>query len=94
MDPEDPDDVVRHVGRRIAALRERKGLTQQELAELGGVTLKYLRRIEAGSENLSIRSLAKWAALLDGRAADLFRGRVRPAEGPGRPRSKAAKRGR
>lgn len=84
----DPDDVVLHVGRRIAALRVRHGMTQDELAERAGVSLKYLQRIEAGRENLSIKSLARWAALLEAHVAELFRGRVRSQAGPGRPNAK------
>lgn len=89
MVPEDPEDVVQHVGRRIAALREQKGLSQEEVAAEASVTVKYVQRIEAGRENLSIRSMVRWANLFDVRVVELLRGRARPQKGRGRPVERA-----
>jgi transcriptional regulator with XRE-family HTH domain len=55
----DIDDTVRNVGRRVAELRAKAGLTQEQQAERLGFTLKYLQRIEGGGENLTVRSLSK-----------------------------------
>lgn len=57
----DPDDILEALGRRIAELRRGKGLTQEQLAESLEVTPRYVQAIEAGTENLSVRSLCKLA---------------------------------
>ena len=57
----DSDRILRNVGRRIAELRTDKKMTQEQLATRAGVSLKYLQRLEAGSENLTLRSLVEWA---------------------------------
>ncbi len=71
MRPVDPDRVVRQVGRRFAELRTAAGMTQDEYAELLGVSLKYLQRIERG-ENLTIRSLVKLTNGLGVSVLELF----------------------
>lgn len=72
MEPEDPRDLQRDLGRRVAELRVERGLTQESLAEKLAVTAVYVRRIEMGRENLTLRSLARIAAILSVRTADLF----------------------
>ena len=52
------------MGAKIAQLRRERGLTQEQLSEQMGVLPQYLQRIEAGRENLTLRSLAKIAGLL------------------------------
>ena len=84
MRPQDPDRLIRAVGRRIAELRVATGWTQDELAEQASFSSKYLQRIEAGSENLTLRSMVELANVLQVRLAELL---VPPA-------STAVKRGR
>lgn len=60
------------MGRRVAELRAERGLTQETLAEKLGVSGVYVRRVELGRENLTIRSVARFAAMLSVRTADLF----------------------
>lgn len=48
----------------IRALRERKGLSQRELAELVGTTQSAIARLEAGNVSPSLRTLDKIAAAL------------------------------
>lgn len=73
MEPEQqPADVLRDLGRRIAELRAARGLTQEQLAERLDVTFQYLQRIEAGRENLTVRSLVRLATALEVLVADLF----------------------
>lgn len=83
----DPDQLIQLVGRRFAALRELRGLTQEQLAEEAGVTLKYVQRLERG-ENLSLRSLAWWSSFFDVEVIAFFRGRISPNRPPGRPKRK------
>jgi transcriptional regulator with XRE-family HTH domain len=68
---EAPGEVVRRVGRRIAELRRRRGLTQLRLAEAAGASVQYVRKVEAG-ENLTIASLSRFAALLCVSIEELF----------------------
>ena len=72
MQPENPGELLRDIGRRVAELRAERGLTQEALSEKLGVSGVYVRRIELGRENLTIRSLAHIAAILAVRTADLF----------------------
>lgn len=72
MPRHDPDRALGDVGRRIAELRRRRAWTQEEMADRVGVSLKYLQRIEAGRENLTIRSLVRVATVLDAKPRDLF----------------------
>lgn len=84
MRDSDPERVKRDVGRRVAELRRKQGLTQAEIAEVVDVTVAYFARIEGGRENLTIESLAKLAGALSVRVSELFRA----------PRSRTVKRGR
>ncbi len=70
--PEMPADVLRDVGRRVAEIREERGMTQEALSERLGVNMPYLQRIEAGRENLTIRSLVHLAVALGVRVVALF----------------------
>ena len=83
MEPLDADEIIRDVGRRVAELRAARSLTQAQLAERADVSLKYLQRVEAGGENLTIRSLVKLASLLGVGVRELFDS----------PRSRAAAKG-
>jgi DNA-binding XRE family transcriptional regulator len=81
---QDPQRVLRDIGRRVAEVRKRRRQTQEQFAESIGLSHKYLQAIEGGRENLSVRSLVKLANLLRIRAGDLFRA----------PRSRQVRRGR
>ncbi len=60
------------LGKRIKALRERKGLTQEELEEKTGVNTKYISAIERGQKNATIKTLEKIAKGLDVELYELF----------------------
>ena len=72
METRDASVVLREVGRRVAELRQGQGLTQEALAEQLGFTVKYLQRVEAGRENLTIRSLVRFADVLGVDLPELF----------------------
>ncbi|MFO0646002.1 MAG: helix-turn-helix transcriptional regulator [Polyangiales bacterium] len=72
MEPEQPGDVLRDLGRRIAELRAQNGQTQEQLSEKLNVSLQYLQRIEMGRENLTVRSLTRLAEALAVPLKDLF----------------------
>ncbi len=60
------------LGKRIKALRERKGLTQEELEEKTGVNTKYISAIERGQKNATIKTLEKIAKGLNIELYELF----------------------
>jgi len=57
---------------RIAELRASKGLTQLQLAKVGGLEVQYLRKIEQADRAPSLKTLVALAAGLDTRLAELF----------------------
>ena len=67
-----PEKIIALVGRNLADFRRQRGLTQEQLAALAGVSVKYVQRVEAGRENLTIRSLARFSTLLGVEVRDLF----------------------
>jgi len=79
---------MRAVGRRIAELRRGRGFTQSAFSEALDTTVGYVRRLEAGAENLTIRSLTEAANALHVPAIDLFRAPTDAAVRKGRPPSR------
>jgi transcriptional regulator with XRE-family HTH domain len=67
------NDVLRAVGRRVAELRAKKALTQAELSEALGMSLKYLQRIEAGRHDVGLQLTARLATALNVDIRELFR---------------------
>jgi transcriptional regulator with XRE-family HTH domain len=47
------------IGNRIRAIRNAKGLTQQNLADMSGLDYRYIGAIERGERNFSIDTLEK-----------------------------------
>jgi transcriptional regulator with XRE-family HTH domain len=50
-------DVQKAVGRRIKVVRGKRGLTQDQLAELAGLNRVHLYRIETGQQSMTLRTL-------------------------------------
>ncbi len=61
------------LGRRIRALRNSKGWTQQELGSQADINYKFLGEIERGQQNPSFNILVKIATALDVEMSELFR---------------------
>jgi transcriptional regulator with XRE-family HTH domain len=90
--PLDPYRVIRWVGGRVAEQRRAYGITQEELAERLDVSVKYLQRVEAGEENLTIESVVNVANALEVAPASLIQQpRNTQPRKPGRPRTKRSK---
>jgi transcriptional regulator with XRE-family HTH domain len=86
---------VAELGLRIVELRERRGFTQEQLAESIGVSTRHMQSAEAGEANLSLVTLGKLAGALRCSVADLFAPTERRVQRrPGRPKraSSTAKR--
>ena len=65
-------DIKRAVGKRIKAVRQRNGLTQDQLAEQVGLSPKYIIGIELGVENPTMDNLIRVAKTLGVESYDLF----------------------
>ena len=59
------------VGNRIKAIRQAKGVTQDQLAELAGLNRAHLYRLENGKQSMTLRTLKIIADALGVRARDL-----------------------
>ena len=55
----------KRVGLRIQKQRKEKGLSQEQLAELIGISLSFLGHIERGTRKASVETLARICKALD-----------------------------
>jgi transcriptional regulator with XRE-family HTH domain len=53
--------IARQFGQRVRALRTKKGISQEELAERCGVHRTYMGRIERGETNITLTNIHKIA---------------------------------
>jgi transcriptional regulator with XRE-family HTH domain len=60
-----PPEIVAFVAGRIKALRLARGLTQDAVAEALGIASKNVQRLEAGRQNLTLKTLSHIADVLD-----------------------------
>jgi transcriptional regulator with XRE-family HTH domain len=63
--PTSQSSLVGNIGRRIAQLREVRGLTQSQLTSVSRVSRSYVSRIESGKMTPSLGTLEKISAALD-----------------------------
>src|SRR3989441_4934877 len=77
------DRLLAEMGRRVRALRARRGYTLDELAARAGLSPRFLIEVESGKANISVRKLAGLAGALGLSPAALLAppegGSVRPA---------------
>jgi transcriptional regulator with XRE-family HTH domain len=59
------DDILERTGLKIIMLREKRGLTQEKLAELAGLHRAYIGQIERGEKNIGLRNLEKISKALN-----------------------------
>ncbi len=64
------------IGERIKSAREKKGLTQEQLAEMLGLTSKHISEIERGVSGLSLPALMKMNQYLGTSADYILYGKV------------------
>ncbi len=57
--------VRKFIGQRLRAVRKQKGLSQQTLGELSGLSGKFIGEVERGEKSISIDSLYAIALALD-----------------------------
>lgn len=63
---------LRRLGRRVRALREEHGWTQERAAESMGVDVTHLAKIERGTVNLTFGTIVRIAEGLDRPLSALF----------------------
>lgn len=80
------DRLIMEVGRRLAELREVRGLTQQALADALGKSMRYVQAVEAGGENLTLRTIAVFANALKVPPSAVLEAPVTKRRLPGRPK--------
>lgn len=66
--------LAKMIGQRIRALRERQGLSQEELAAKSGVHRTYVGMVERAEKNISVGALAKFAKALGTSMSSLLEG--------------------
>lgn len=74
----DEEDIRRKLGRTIVLLRERRGLSQSELARRSEVDRAFLNGIEQGRRSPTVPALVKIARGLDSTVSMLTTGIVQP----------------
>lgn len=60
------------LGKRIQTIREKKGITQEQLEERTGINAKYISAVECGQRNVTVNTLAKIAKGLNIEMYELF----------------------
>jgi transcriptional regulator with XRE-family HTH domain len=66
-------DMRRLVGRNVKRLREKKGLTQEQFAEISGFSQQYISSLERGRRNPTIITLYELSVALGVNHLDLIR---------------------
>jgi transcriptional regulator with XRE-family HTH domain len=64
--------IQRRLGRRIAQLRKRSGLTQEQFAERCDYSVEFVSLVERGINAPSVEGLARIAKVLKLEVRDLF----------------------
>lgn len=65
-------DVKKKIGQRIKDLREKKSMSQKDLAYAADLDRSYIASIENGQRNVSIVNIEKIATALDVNIKDFF----------------------
>lgn len=65
-------ELLRDFGRRLRALREQAGISQEELAFRSRLHRTYVSGVERGRRNISLVNIHRLARALDSSPASLF----------------------
>ena len=69
-----PNEIDRHVGRQIRALRKERRITQQGLGDAVGVSFKQIRKYESGENRVSAGMLYAFGRFLNVKVERFFEG--------------------
>ena len=64
--------ILQNFGSHVRELRSAKGMTQEKLAELAGLSRQYIGDVERGTRNISLVNIEKIAAALEITLPDLL----------------------
>ncbi len=79
--------LLKQLGHRVGELRAMRGLTQEQFAEVLGLSTRYVQTVESGSENLTVLTLSLLAKKLGVGIADLLEKPQTPRPKRGRPKA-------
>jgi transcriptional regulator with XRE-family HTH domain len=65
-------EVFVRFGKRLRQVRQKKGISQEKLAELAGLHRTYVSSVERGERNISLLNIEKLAQALGVRMSDLM----------------------
>ncbi|MDA8168717.1 MAG: helix-turn-helix transcriptional regulator [Nitrospiraceae bacterium] len=68
------NDIQKVFGKRVRELRLKKGLSQENLAEMSGLHWTYIGSVERGERNISLKNIKKISDALGIRMTELFEG--------------------
>jgi transcriptional regulator with XRE-family HTH domain len=66
-------DMRRLVGGNVRRIRQKKGLTQEQLAEVSGFSQQYISGLERGRRNPTVVTVYELASALGANYMDLMR---------------------
>jgi transcriptional regulator with XRE-family HTH domain len=67
-------DIYTRVGRKIRLLRESRGWTQQQLADMTGIGRVHVSELENGKREAGLRMLERLAETFEISVSDLLKG--------------------
>ncbi len=67
-------DICTRVGRKIRLLREKRGWTQQQLADMAGIGRVHVSELENGKREAGLRMLERIAETFETNVSDLLKG--------------------
>ena len=65
-------DVLVQFGKRLRTTRQRKGISQERLAEVAGLHRTYVSSVERGKRNISLMNIERLATALGVAMSDLM----------------------
>ncbi len=66
------EDIISKYGHTVRALRQRKDISQEQLADLSGLHRTYISDVELGKRNVSLENIEKIATALDMSVSEIF----------------------
>jgi transcriptional regulator with XRE-family HTH domain len=79
------EELLERIGANVVTRRKKLGLTQERLAALADLDLRFVQRVERARTNLSVAVLIGLADALETEPEALFRPAVLPPPVVGRP---------
>ncbi|MGD9687337.1 MAG: helix-turn-helix domain-containing protein [Desulfobacter sp.] len=70
--PKRHDNFLKWFGSRVRSIRQKKNLSQEELAQLAGLDRTYMGGVERGERNIGLLNVKRLADALEIKAKDLF----------------------